>query len=105
MEVRLEYNQEQVDRAVEFISANNKSFFDQGKTIREAIMASIRTIAKQPGSTASGSMGFLLVADWELEGLEHDENVVYIEVWVDPALNENTFTHRTEKIIWKPTNL
>jgi hypothetical protein len=104
MEVRLEYNQEQVDRAVEFISANNKSFFDQSVTIRGAIMAAMHRIAKEPGSQASGSMGFLLIADWEMEGLEHDENVVRIEIWVDPALNEDTYTHREERITWKPTN-
>lgn len=104
MEVRMEYNQEQVDRAVEFISNNNKSFFDQSETIRGAIMAAMRKLAKEPDVKFSSSMGFILTADWELEGLEHDENVVRIEVWVDPALNEDSYTHREERITWKPTN-
>ena len=46
-------------------------------------------MAKDPNCTYLGTMGFTLIADREDEGLESDENIVRVDILVDPALGDD----------------
>jgi hypothetical protein len=89
MEIRISYSQTQLDSAVKFISENNEHFYGQDDYIRKSILEYMERMAKDPNSTFIGTMGFTLIGDREFEDLDNDENVVRVEILVDPGLGND----------------
>jgi hypothetical protein len=89
MEIKISYSKIQLERAIEFIAEHNDSFYGQVDYIRQSILESIEQLAKDPQATYLGTMGFTLIADREIENLDCDENIVRIDILVDPALGDD----------------
>jgi hypothetical protein len=86
MEVKFTYNKQQLELAVKFIARNNSHFQGQTDYIRNSIMEHMREIASKPGRWMGGTMGYLLLADREDEGMDSDSNLCRFDIHVDPAI-------------------
>lgn len=89
MEIKISYSKIQLQRAIDFIAEHNDTFYGQVDYIRSSILESIERMAKDPNCTYLGTMGFTLIADREMEDLDNEENIVRIEILVDPALGDD----------------
>ena len=89
MKVTLTYSKTELKRAVEFISTHNENFLGEDLEIKEAIFCAMHKMARDPDCTYIGTMGFMVVADREIEDMDSDENVCRVEILVDPALGDN----------------
>ena len=93
MDIRISYSKTQFEKAVQFIANNNQHFKGQKNLIRESILEYMEKMAADPNRTFMGTMGFILIADRELEDMDNDENVIRIDINVDPGLgNDNIFS-------------
>lgn len=86
VEIRILYSQAQLDSVVEYISQNNENFLGKNKEVLQAIEDSIAILAADYDSMSLGTMGFLITADREFEGIDSDENICRIEIYVDPTI-------------------
>lgn len=86
MKVKLSYSKTQLEEAVKFIARNNQHFLGQKDYIKESIMNDMREIARDLGRWMSGTMGYNLIANRSVEGIDSDDNTVIIDILVDPAL-------------------
>jgi hypothetical protein len=91
MEVTLVYSKAQVEAAAKFISENNLAFLGRIDYIRRHIQKSIYEMAEKfPNLLSIGTMGYTIIGSVEeMEGVDHDTNVMLIEVLVDPGLGED----------------
>lgn len=87
MEVKLIYSKSQLDCAVEFLSDKNPYFLGQDDLIRETIVECMIEVARDPDRTFSSTMGFVLNAERDFEGIDCDENTCQIEIGVDPSIH------------------
>jgi len=83
------YSELQLNEAIDYIAKNNPYFKGQHNNIRQTILASIKKLAEDPDGIYSGTMGFMLICDRELESIESDENKCHIEIYVEPDLHHN----------------
>ena len=88
MEVKWGYSKSQLEAAVRFISAHNDSFTGQEEHIRNSLLDAAKRLVNQfPDSNWLSTMGFHVSASIDdIESMDSDENEVFIEFWVDPAL-------------------
>jgi hypothetical protein len=86
MEVKICYDQCQLDKAVDFIAKNNSNFFGQDDYIRNCMLDHMREMARDPERWMQSTMGYCLVGDREFENVDCDENSIRFEIWVDPVL-------------------
>lgn len=88
MQVKLIYSPRQLEKAISFLSTNH--YADYGpKYIRESIWSNIVDMVKQfPHLQRVSTMGYTLIADSTEESLDEDENEIFIEISVDPAIDE-----------------
>lgn len=91
MEVTLVYSKEQLEAAVQFISEHNQAFLGRANYIREHIRKAIYEIVEKfPHLLSMSTMGYTILASVEEEeGIDHDRNVMLIEILVDPGLAED----------------
>lgn len=89
MEIRISYSQTQLEKAVNFISRHNEVFKGKKTEIRETILEYMEKMAKDPNMTFIGTMGFTLIGDREFEDMDNDDNLIRIEISVDPALGDD----------------
>ncbi len=88
MFVTVSYSKEQLEAAVQFIAENNRAFKGKKDAIRKSINGSINElVAKFPNLNSISTMGYTIIgsAD-EVEGIDHDNNKLLIEIAVDPGL-------------------
>lgn len=96
MEVQINYSQTELDKAVEFISKHNPTFYGQDDTIRATILDCMKEVALNPKSWIMGTMGFMLIGDREDEGIDSDNNIIHYEILVNPAMGkERNFINYT----------
>jgi hypothetical protein len=86
MEINLIYSKIQLEDAVNFISKNNPNFLGEKEYIRNKIISSMESLAKEENVSYVASMGFLLISDFNYESMDNDENSCRIEIFVDPSL-------------------
>lgn len=82
------YSKEQLEAAVQFIAENNKAYKGKKDAIRKSIHSSINElVAKFPNLNSISTMGYIIIgsAD-EVEGIDHDNNKLMVEIAVDPGL-------------------
>lgn len=86
MEVKYSYSKTQLEETVKYISRKNEHFQGQKDYIRNEIMRTMDELAKNSESLFAGTMGFIVIADREFEGIDGDSNTVLFEFVVNPAL-------------------
>lgn len=88
MDVSVVYSKEQLEAAVQFIAKNNPAFRGRADYIRTHIKKAIFEIAEKfPHLLSLSTMGYTIIASVEEEeGIDHDQNVMLIEILVDPGL-------------------
>jgi len=91
MEVTIIYSKVQLEAAVDFISENNLAFLGKKTHIRESILEHVRELAERfPDLNSIGTMGYTILASIEEEeGIDHDRNLMLIEILVDPGLSQD----------------
>lgn len=98
MQVKIVYSETQLDECVKFISKYNENFIGEDEYIRSSINAHmLDMVLSFPNLKYSGTMGYYLVGEIEeIEGVDHDSNILMIEIQVDPALcKEHIYTEKT----------
>jgi hypothetical protein len=88
MFVTVVHSEEQLEAAINFISQNNQAFKGKKDYIRKSIKNSIHEMAEKfPDLLSLSTLGYIVIgsAD-EVEGIDHDANVLRIEIMVDPGL-------------------
>lgn len=104
MKVKIVYSKMALDCAVDFVAKKNKMFLNKKDYIRDKILECMKTLAKDSELTTVGTLGFLLTADFEPEGLDNDENICRIDIYVSPDLGEiDPYEDYIEEIIDAPT--
>lgn len=98
MDIIVSYSKAELEAAVNFIAKNNKFFQNKYQTIRESLLEHIEYLASNPNITTVGTMGYLLVADYQPEGVDNDHNFCRIEIYVSPALGS---AHLEDDIVEK----
>ena len=93
MDVKVVWSKSQLEAAAKFISENNPAFKGQLKEIRSKMVTTIVRLAENfPSQVGEGTMGFYIEAMHdEEEGLDGDENIITIQIWVDPGVGHDTF--------------
>lgn len=88
MFVIVQYSKEQLEAAVEFIAENNRAFKGKKDYIRKSIHSSINEmVVKFPDLGYISTLGYTLSGSPdEVEGIDHDKNILLIEISVDPGL-------------------
>ena len=88
MFVSVVYSEEQLEAAVQFISEHNQAFRGRSDYIRTHIKKAIfEIVEKFPHLLSMSTMGYTILASVEEEeGIDHDQNVMLIEILVDPGL-------------------
>lgn len=88
MRVKVCYSEIALQKTVEFISANNKFFLGKDTEIKNSLLQAIRHLTREfPDGRFYGTMGYTLTAEvLEQESMDGDENVLYVDFLVDPAL-------------------
>lgn len=88
MFVTVQYSKEQLEAAVQFIADNNHAFKGKKDAIRKSINSSINElVAKFPNLSSVSTMGYIIIGSPdEVEGIDHDNNKLLIEIMVDPGL-------------------
>jgi len=100
MEVKLSYSKAQLEFAVKFIARNNEHFLGQTDYIRETIVEHMKRIALDPEGFMSGTMGYMLISDKEMEGFNCDQNTCMIDIYVDPSLGtDHEETEYVEEVL------
>lgn len=99
MRVKIHYSKRQLEEAVNYVAKHNTSFLDQYEKIKNVILTYMREMALEAryrNTRYVGTMGFLILADREYEGLDSDENSINFEILVDPAVGckDYSFTNQ-----------
>lgn len=83
------YSKEQLEAAVLFIAKNNLAFKNKKHAIRKSINDSINElIHKFPDMNSISTMGYIVIGSAEqVEGIDHDSNLLRIDIMVDPGLS------------------
>ena len=83
------YSKEQLEAAVLFISKNNRAFKGKKDAIRKSINGSINElVAKFPDMNSISTMGYIVLGSADqIEGIDHDTNLLRIDIMVDPGLS------------------
>ena len=94
MKIKVSYSESQLEACIKFISANNETFRGKDEAIRQSLRRSIQNLIDGfPNSTMSGTMGyFVSVADIVEEGIEDDQNEMFLEFTVDPGVGKKNWT-------------
>ncbi len=89
MFVTVSYAKEQLEAAVKFISENNLAFKGKKDYIRKSIHSSINElVSKFPNMNSISTLGYIVIASHDqIEGIDHDNNLMRIEIMVDPGLS------------------
>lgn len=101
MEIIISYSKDQLKSAVHFIAANNPSFYGNHKEIKESILENMKKLATNTNLDSIATMGYLLTCECEYEGIDNDENICHIDIWVNPSLNDLTDDLYIERIVYK----
>jgi hypothetical protein len=88
MQVRVYYSQQMLEATVKYITEHNLWFYDKPVVVRVNIMTCIQDLVDQfPKTIQVGRDGFFVgMTDFELEGIDQDENVMNVEFLVDPTI-------------------
>jgi len=91
MRVKVIYSKEKLEAAVNYIAMFNPFFKGQKTYIKESILESAKKLAKavlpNDYTFSSGTMGYTVIIDSvTLESVDEDDNEVWIDILVDPAL-------------------
>jgi len=94
MEVKLSFSKMQLDAAVKFIAENNPSYINQYEEIRSSIWYHINEIVERfPHMTGVSTIGYWIEASVEsIEGIDDEENVLRLEIWVNPSIGKDEFS-------------
>jgi hypothetical protein len=106
MQVTIRYQQAQVDEAVKFISLYNKSWKGKDKYIRDSIYRHFRELAEMfgQGNRSVSTLGYRVRCFViQEEGIDHDINILRMEVMVDPSLCSNDDTEMEETYTFQLT--
>ena len=89
MFVTVRYSKEQLEAAVQFVAENNLAFKGKRDYIRRSIKSSINEMAaKFPNLLSLSTLGYIVIGSADqVEGIDHDTNVLTIEIMVDPGLS------------------
>lgn len=101
MEITVFYSEDQLNAAVDFIAKNNPFFIGKHKEIRLSILENIDTLATNQNIDTISTMGYLLTCDCEYEGIDNDDNICRIEIYVNPSLGSDNEEY-IEKIVSTP---
>lgn len=98
MEVLLYYNESQLEAAVSFIAENNPSYYNQRDDIRKSIQNNLQQIVEKfPNLSSVSTMGYTILAEIDTEeGIDFDENALFVDILVDPSLGSKVWVS-TEK--------
>jgi hypothetical protein len=97
MIVKVKYSNSELEAAVKFISKNNKRFRGKDQEIQDSIIETIRRLAisATPGNETytAGTLGYVVnIVDVYLESIDSDENIVLVEILVNPALGNTDWS-------------
>lgn len=89
MFVTVIYSKEQLEAAVQFIAKNNRAFQGKKDYIRKSIRSSINELVEKfPDLRSVSTMGYTIIGSAEaVEGIDHDNNELLVEIMVDPGLS------------------
>lgn len=89
MFVTVSYAKEQLEAAVNFIAKNSLAFKGKKDYIRKSIYSSINElVSKFPNMNSISTLGYIVIASHDqVEGIDYDNNLMRIEIMVDPALS------------------
>lgn len=93
MEVKVRYSKAQLEETCKFLAEHNEAFKGRPDAIRASILQDIGEIAnKFPHMKGIGTMGYSIdVYVEEEEGIDHDENILDLEIWVNPAVGKDEY--------------
>ena len=91
MRVKILYSKSELDATVQFISTYNKHFIGQSSTVKQALLNEIDSLVSRfPDPPFIGTMGFMLEGDvLDIESPDCDENVMFVNFYVNPRLMTN----------------
>lgn len=99
--IKVLYSKCQLEQAIDFISKNNRSLLNRNPTyIKNTIMNCMRSLATEPYSLYTGTMGFYLIANKEYESMDADESYCMIDIFVNPSLGQDADDSDIEEIIF-----
>lgn len=99
MKIKVLYSKSELEATVEFVSIYNKHFIGESSAIRQAILNEIDSLVSRfPNPPFIGTMGFMVEGDvLEVESVDSDENVMFVNFYVNPRLMTNQ-PHTDEEI-------
>lgn len=80
----ISYCEEDLNSAVDFISENNPFFKGEKNFIKNRIIDSMKNMAKDPDEAYTGTMGFLLICERQMEDMDNDQTICHFDIFVDP---------------------
>jgi hypothetical protein len=91
MEVTIQYHKAQVEEAIRYLALNNKSFLGENDYIRQSIYRSFHELVYDFLSInyrkVISNCGYVIIATvHSKEGIDYDENVLSLQVYVDPSM-------------------
>lgn len=94
MEVKVTYSKAQLEETVKFLAQNNPAYINRYDGIRSSIWNHINELVERfPHMTGVATMGYWIEASIEsIEGIDDDENVLRLEIWVNPAVGKDEFS-------------
>jgi len=97
MEVKVYYSKIQLEDTIKFIITNNSTFKNKYDIVKESINSCINDIVNfYPKYTSISTMGFtVIISDEEHEDLDNDDNIINIDILVDPSLG-NMLKHNID---------
>jgi hypothetical protein len=103
MQIRVYYDEAQLDSTVNYIATNHPNYIGQADKVRESILKHIQKLVCQYPAIQwiGGGMGYYVWGTMdEEEGIDSDENLFGIEFMVDPSIATNE-TRFVDKIYYK----
>jgi hypothetical protein len=88
MEIEINYSKAELEAAVKFLSKHNTSFLGKDEEIRQTILDYINKLSTDVDRWMIGTMGFVILAEREFEGINSDKNTIYYEILINPAVSK-----------------
>lgn len=84
--MKISYSKSQLEKVVDFLALNNKSFLGKNEVIRHAILKEMEVLAGDPTLAFVGTMGFTLLSEYD----EEDDHMM-VDIIVDLSVSTETF--------------
>lgn len=84
--MKISYSKSQLEKVVDFLALNNKTFLGKNEVIRQAILKEMEVLAEDPTLSFVGTMGFTLLCEYD-----EDDNHIMIDIIVDLSVSTDTF--------------